>query len=62
MALLSTFRNFADQVANKVTSFGSANILHPHNRYSWLVEEHMTIIGFLIKIIEFIKMTRRRQL
>ena len=47
-----------DQVV-QITSFGSKNVLHPHNEFLfWLVEGGiLPIIGFLIMIIGFIKMT-----
>ena len=59
---LSTFRNYYAKErssGSKVTSFGSANVLHPHNEFLfWLVEGGiLPIIGFLIMIIGFIKMT-----
>ena len=62
---LSTFRNYYAKErssGSKVTSFGSANVLHPHNEFLfWLVEGGiLPIIGFLIMIIGFIKMTLKR--
>ena len=63
---LSTFRNYYAKErssGSKVTSFGSANVLHPHNEFLfWLVEGGiLPVIGFLIMIIGFIKIFERRK-
>ena len=42
---------------SKVTSFGSANVLHPHNEFLFCKGGILPVIGFLIMIIGFIKMT-----